>query len=194
MDNFYDDMKKNIKLNAQGREQMDDPGLDQILSDLKQNSTPGNFKEFMTAQHNQFKPTSWKKIARKVTDDQRLHQVNSLRQQKSQQLRNYTCFNPSALEDYIDDSHPNFLTLRQKQAKRPLTRQMPSSRETACQTGDLIRTQQLFRLDLMKQYQRPKSRALDPERNPFLNHAFANQKAATTDTLFKGLLLKQNAT
>jgi hypothetical protein len=35
MDNFYDDMKKNLKLNAQGREQMDDPGLDQILSDLK---------------------------------------------------------------------------------------------------------------------------------------------------------------
>lgn len=70
MDNFYSDLKTSVGMDPTQQESQDDPSLDLVLSSLKDNSTASNFKEFMTVARNQHKPTSWKQIARKVTDDE----------------------------------------------------------------------------------------------------------------------------
>lgn len=70
MNDYYAEMKCELGLDSVNvKPEVDPSSLDEVMSELKENSSPANFMQFMSVKSYLNKPTPWKKLARKVLSD-----------------------------------------------------------------------------------------------------------------------------
>lgn len=66
MNSYYKEMKSDIGMDDNAKNNDDDNNLDDILRTLKQNTTADNFKEFLTIKDNCNRTQAWRAISRKI--------------------------------------------------------------------------------------------------------------------------------
>lgn len=66
MNDYYIELKKDVKFEDQGTIDEDDGGLDEILRKLKPNTTSANFKEFLQLKGNCNRTQKWRAVSRKI--------------------------------------------------------------------------------------------------------------------------------
>lgn len=83
MSTYYDEMKKEMGINASLGEDEDHPHLDVVLDQIKPNRNPNNFAKFLRKKDNIGKDSRNKAIARKVQkkqDDEAFQETNLAKQ------------------------------------------------------------------------------------------------------------------
>lgn len=70
MKGYYDNLKQEVNIVSESKVDDDDHELEGILTTLKPNTTPENFKEFLLRKDNNTKSQAWRKISRKIYKDQ----------------------------------------------------------------------------------------------------------------------------
>lgn len=71
LDEYYGEMKDAVGIDPHFCVDEDDTELEQVLVDMKRNAKPTNFKPFLHRSQNFDKSTPWKRVSRKVADDDR---------------------------------------------------------------------------------------------------------------------------
>ena len=67
MNDYYAEMKSELGFDsAHAKPEADPSSLDEVMNELKENSKPTNFMQFMTTKNIQNKPAPWKKLVRRV--------------------------------------------------------------------------------------------------------------------------------
>jgi len=88
MCDYYSNMKEDIGINPNQNDDEDDPELDQVLQDMKSNSTAVNFREFLARSQNFDRNTPWKQISRRVCDNDKKKRIRSSAGQTSLLVNN----------------------------------------------------------------------------------------------------------
>mgnify|MGYP006107374817 CR=1 FL=1 len=66
MDSYYSDLKKDVGVEPDQNSDGDDDQLEGILSTLKPNTTPGNFRDYLNKKDNCNKTQAWRNTSRQM--------------------------------------------------------------------------------------------------------------------------------
>ena len=77
MNDYYTELKKDVKFEDQGTIDEDDGGLDEILRKLKPNTTALNFKEFLQVKGNCNRTQKWRAVSRKIYKKEQQETINA---------------------------------------------------------------------------------------------------------------------
>jgi hypothetical protein len=66
MSDYYSSLKEESGFAQNSQKDNEDSGLDQLLSNLKENSNPKNFGSYITFRQYQHRSAQWKHLARKT--------------------------------------------------------------------------------------------------------------------------------
>ena len=71
MNDYYKELKNDVGVEEQNTIDEGDDNLDEILQKLKPNTTPGNFREFLTIKGNCTRTQKWRAVSRKLYANER---------------------------------------------------------------------------------------------------------------------------
>ena len=75
MNNYFENLKTEVGINEASGVDEEDNELDSILKTLRPNTSAKNFKEFLKLEDNCLKSQNWRKISRKLVEDEKKEQL-----------------------------------------------------------------------------------------------------------------------
>jgi len=203
MNDYYQNLKIEAKIEDQTGLDDDDYELDSILRTLKPNTTAKNFKEFLKREDNCMKSQAWRQISRSV------YKAEDLSKKKEREAHdpeidpaqmkvvslvhafqnNCRASNQPMLMEPVNQKLLNSLVKHQeeKRASELIQRQPRGdpmmyhydAKDAAQIKAELIRRNLLSRKDLMQLYRPPLKRSQVAENNPFLSKSLVGGRSRT---------------